>query len=120
MLNKMNLLILRMRTHYMNLSNEELIEKMLSNNVLIANIAKEEFIKRDFQDLETSDNILKMIISKLTIEDIWALINTNQNNHFIQLISDRLNEILEYYQANYIEAYAFKINEGQDILKLLK
>ena len=90
-------LVLKLKTKYMYLSNEELINHVLSNNILISNFAKEELLKRDLTNLELSDEIINQLLNKFTIEDLWYLANTKINNHFIEVVTDKLNQILDYY-----------------------
>ena len=113
---------LKMRTYYMTLSINELIEKVLDDNILIKTIAKEEFLKRDLSNLDVPEDILNKIITKLSIEEIWELVKSNQdiNNRFIGLVIDKLNCILEFYEKNYPNDYLLKVNEKNKILKFTK
>ena len=50
-------LTLKMRTFYMTLETKDLIEKILGDNFLIRDIAKEEFLKRTFDNLNMTEEI---------------------------------------------------------------
>jgi len=112
-------LMLTLRTNYMNLTTNELINKILSNNIFISTLAKEELLKRDLSNLEIDDELLLLVINKFTIEELWYLVNSNTNNHFIELVNVKLNQILDYYQKLNIEDFLKKKNEGH-ILHLIK
>ena len=113
-------LTLKMRTYYMKLETNELIEKILDENILIRTIAKEEFLKRDYNNLDVSDEILNKVIDKLSIEEIWYLASTKQDNHFIELVIEKLNAIFLYYEKNYPNHYLLKVNEQNKMFRLLK
>lgn len=113
-------LMLTLRTKFINLSNQELINKILSNNILISTLAKEELLKRNLNDLNIDDEILMLVINKLSIEELWYLTNLNINNHFIELVTIKLNQILDYYQKLNIEDFLKKKNEGKIKLHLIK
>ncbi len=112
-------LMLTIRTKFMNLNINELINKILSNNILISNLAKEEFLKRDLENLEIEDDILVLIINKLSIEELWYITKLNINNHFVELVTLKLNQILDYYQKLNIEDFLKKKNEGKIKLHLM-
>ena len=113
-------LTLKMRTYYMTLETKDLIDKILGDNFLIRDIAKEEFLKRDYDNLDMSDDILNKVINKLSIEEIWEIVKNNQNNHFTRLVIKKLNSIFDYYEKNNLSAYLLKRNEDNKIFKLLK
>ena len=113
-------LMLTLRTKFMNLKDEELINKILSKNTLISTLAKEELLKRDLNELELSDDILSLVINKFSIEELWFIANLNINNHFVELVTKKLNQILDYYQRLNIEDFLKKKNEGKIKLHLLK
>ena len=112
--------IIMMRTRFMNLSNEELIDRILDNNILISTLAKEELFNRDLDNIIISDNILKLVINKFTIEEIWYLSKMNLNDNFKEMIILKLNQILDYYQNSNLKDFLQKSNEDNKILHLIK
>ena len=91
-------ILIKMKTKFMNLSNEELINNIFSSNILISSLAKEELFNRDLSDLELSIDIINKLINKLSIEEIWYLANNNIDNRFIEQVKIKLNQLLDYYQ----------------------
>lgn len=112
-------LILTLRTKFMNLDTNELIKKILSNNLLISNLAKEELFKRDLSDLVIDDNIINLLINKFTIEELWYLTKLDVDNHFFQIVTIKLNQILDYYQKLNIKDYLKKQNEDKIKIHLM-
>ena len=112
-------MMLTLRTKFMYLDNNELINNILSNNILISTLAKEELLKRDLNDLEVNDETLSKVIDKFTIEELWYLVNLDYNNHFIELVTIKLNQILDYYENFNINDFLQKKNENK-IFHLIK
>ncbi|MBR3660961.1 MAG: hypothetical protein IKN63_03550 [Bacilli bacterium] len=113
-------LMLKMRTNFMNLSNEQLINKILSNNILISTLAKEEFLKRDLSNLIISNEIANLIINKFTIEEIWNLFHSELSDNFKEIIIFKLNQILDYYQNSNLIDFLHKKHEDNKIFRLIK
>ena len=91
-------LVFKLRNKFMYLDTKILIYKVLDQNIIVSNIAKEELVHRDLDNIDIPDTILEQVISKLSIEQIWFLVSTKQQNHFMELVYLRLNKILDYYQ----------------------
>ena len=113
MYNLYNKIVLKKRTEFMNLETKKIIYKILDKNTLISTLAKEEFLKRDLSDLVVDEKLLNKVISKFTIEELWYLVNLNIDNHFVELVSLKLNQILDYYQSLNQEDFLRKRNEGK-------
>ena len=104
----------------MDLDNNELIYKVLDNNILISSLAKEELLKRDLSNLLIDDDTINLVINKLSIEELWNLANTDISNHFIDLVTVKLNQILDYYQNKNLKEFLLKKNENKIKLFSLK
>ena len=113
-------LMLTIRTKFMNLDNYKLINIILDNNELLSTLAKEELLKRNLNDLEMDDNTLNLVINKLTIDELWYLTNLNNKNHFIELVTKKLNQIFDYYENLNKENFLKKKNEGNIKLHLVR
>lgn len=79
------------------LSNEELVLKCLDNNILISSLARDELVKRNPIDINISDDILSLVVEKLSIEQIWNLVSRKVDSKLFALSLKKLNEILDYY-----------------------
>ena len=111
-------LMLQFRTKLLYLTTEELIDKLIYNNTFMQTLIKEELLKRDLSNLDINDEKINLVIDKLSIEEIWFLANLNINNHFIEIVTIKLNKILDYYQKKNFEDFLKKKNE--DSKKLIK
>lgn len=113
------------KNKFWNLSNEELIDKILNKNILISSIAKEVLLTRDLDDLDASDEILRKVILKLSIEQLYNLVKDHENSKLANLASIEFEKILEDAEDNYKEAFYDKvydeITEGEKPkLRLIK
>ena len=79
------------------LSNEELVLKCLDNNILISSLARDELVKRNPIDINIGDDILSLVVEKLSIEQIWNLVSRKVDSKLFVLSLKKLNEILDYY-----------------------
>lgn len=113
-------IILKLKTKLMNLDTEKLLYKILDKNILVSILAREELLNRDLSNLNIDDEMLLLIINKLTIEDLWNIKKQNDNNHFTELVTIKLNQILDYYQNLNIKDFLNKKNEDKTKLYLLK
>ena len=96
-----------------NLTTEEIINKIFSNNIMISSIAKEELLNRELSNLNVSDEVLRQIILKLSIEQIYETITKHIGSRLAEIATEKFNEILEHTENNYQEAYLEKVNEGK-------
>ena len=110
-------ILLTMKTKFMELDTITLIYKVLSKNIIISSLAKEELLKRNLDNIKIDDSILLLVINKLSIEELWTIKKENINNHFTELATIRLNQILDYYQNLNIEDFLKKKN--QDKIKII-
>ena len=113
------------KNKFWNLSNEELIDKILNNNILISSIAKEILLTRDLDELNVSDEILRKVILKLSIEQLYNIIKNQKDSKLAILASIEFDKILEDAENNYKVAFYDKvydhITEGQEPqLRLIK
>ena len=106
-------LMLTLRTKLMYLDNKDLINEILGENILVSTLAKEELLKRDLNNLEENDKILSLIINKLTIEELWNIVNLGYDNHFTKLVTKKLNYLLDYYEKLNIIDFLSKKNEDK-------
>ena len=113
-----NKLLLKLKTNLLTLDNYELVNKILSSNLLISSNAKEILLTRNLSNLELDDEIIEKIIKKLTIEELWYIAKLNINNRFCELVTLKLNKLLDYYQQLNFNTYLEKRDEG--INKILK
>ncbi len=113
-------IVFKLRNKFMYLDTKTLFFKILDQNIIISNLAKEELMDRDLNDIDIPDKILEQVISKLSIEQIWFLVNTKQNNHFIELACMKLNKILDYYQKINKFEFEFKRDEKEPKVFSLK
>ena len=97
----------------MYLNTKDLVVKILDRNILVSTLAKQELLNRDLSNLDISDQILEKVIDKLSIEDLWELKNSQEENHFMELVYLKLNKILDYYQSLNKEEFLKKRNEGK-------
>ncbi len=97
----------------MYLNTKDLVLKILDRNILVSTLAKQELLNRDLSNLDISDQILEKVIDKLSIEDLWELKNSQEENHFMELVYLKLNKILDYYQSLNKEEFLKKRNEGK-------
>ena len=102
-----------LRNQFWNSSTEEIIEKVFDKNILISTIAKEELLNRNLENLEVSNEVLKQVILKLSIEQIYELITNHKGSKIATLASNQFDKILEIAEKNYQEAYFAKVNEGK-------
>ena len=79
------------------LSNEELVLKCLDNNILISSLARDELVKRNPIDINIGDDILSLVVEKLSIEQIWNLVSRKVDSKLFALSLKKLNDILDYY-----------------------
>ena len=112
-------MMLTLRTKFMYLDIEELLNNILSNNIIISTLAKEELLKRDLNDLNIDNETLSKVIDKFTIEELWYIANLNYNNHFKELVIIKLNQILNYYEKLNINDFLNKKNEDK-LFQLIK
>lgn len=108
-----------------NLDTETLIYKVLDKNIFISSIAKEELLSRDLENINIPDEILRQIILKLSVEQLYQLVKNNDGSKLANLASIEFNKILEDAENNYREAFFDKVYdeilEGQKPkLRLLK
>ena len=108
-----------------NLDTETLIYKVLDKNILISSIAKEELLSRDLENINIPDEILRQVILKLSVEQLYQLVKNNDGSKLANLASIEFNKILEDAENNYREAFFDKVYdeilEGQKPkLRLLK
>ena len=90
---------------------EEVIIKCFDNNYLIARMAILELINRNPTNINLDDSIIKQVIDKMTIEDIWTIASNKSDTKLFSLAYERLNDILEYYD---------KIHEKEKLKEKLK
>ena len=108
-----------------NLDTETLIYKVLDKNIFISSIAKEELLSRDLENINIPDEILRQVILKLSVEQLYQLVKNNEGSKLANLASIEFNKILEDAENNYREAFFDKVYdkilEGQKPkLRLLK
>ncbi len=108
-----------------NLDTETLIYKVLDKNIFISSIAKEELLSRDLENINIPDEILRQVILKLSVEQLYQLVKNNDGSKLANLASIEFNKILEDAENNYREAFFDKVYdetlEGQKPkLRLLK
>ena len=108
-----------------NLDTETLIYRVLDKNILISSIAKEELLSRDLENINIPDEILRQVILKLSVEQLYQLVKNNDGSKLANLASIEFNKILEDAENNYREAFFDKVYdeilEGQKPkLRLLK
>lgn len=108
-----------------NLDTETLIYKVLDKNIFISSIAKEELISRNLENINIPDEILRQVILKLSVEQLYQLVKNNDGSKLANLASIEFNKILEDAENNYREAFFDKVYdeilEGQKPkLRLLK
>jgi len=108
-----------------NLDTETLIYKVLDKNILISSIAKEELLSRDLENINIPDEILRQVILKLSVEQLYQLVKNNDGSKLANLASIEFNKVLEDAENNYREAFFDKVYdeilEGQKPkLRLLK
>ena len=90
---------------------EEVVIKCFDNNYLIARMAILELINRNPTNINLDDSIIKQVIDKMTIEDIWTIASNKSDTKLFSLAYERLNDILEYYD---------KIHEKEKLKEKLK
>ena len=90
---------------------EEVIIKCFDNNYLIAKMAISELINRNPTNINLDDSIIKQVIDKMTIEDIWAIASNKSDTKLFLLAYERLNDILKYYD---------KVQEKEKLKEKLK
>ena len=104
-----------------NMPTEDIIYKILDNNCFISNIAKEILLTRDLTKVNVPEGILKQVILKLSIEQLYELIINHKDSNIAYLAEFEFDNILEKAKNNYQEAYLEKVNEGKrSKLTLLK
>lgn len=108
-----------------NLDTETLIYKVLDKNIFISSIAKEELLSRDLENINIPDEILRQVILKLSVEQLYQLVKNNDGSKLANLASIEFNKVLEDAENNYREAFFDKVYdeilEGQKPkLRLLK
>ena len=113
-------LLLTIRTLLFELETNNLIDKILDDNILISTLAKEELFKRDLTNLFIPSQKLELLINKFTLEEIWLLAKTDVPTEFKNLIFLKLNQILDYYQNKNISEFLQKKMETDNIIHLVK
>ena len=108
-----------------NLDTETLIYKVLDKNIFISSIAKEELLSRDLENINIPAEILRQVILKLSVEQLYQLVKNNDGSKLANLASIEFNKVLEDAENNYREAFFDKVYdeilEGQKPkLRLLK
>ncbi len=92
-----------------------LVKKCLDSNPLISMIAIQALLIRNDDDEMVPEEILRRIVDKLTIEDVYSLVVNNNNSRLTKIACIRLKEILAYYDNNF-ELYQ-KINDDEAYFK---
>jgi len=98
----------------MGLNNQQLIDKIINDNEFVSTLAKEELFKRDLSNLTISNDILNMLVNKLTIDEIWNLFKMEIDSNFKRIVILKLNQILNYYRNSNIFDFLDK-NEDDDL-----
>lgn len=80
---------------------EEVVFKCFDSNYLIARMAILELINRNPTNINLDDSIIRQVINKMTIEDIWSIASSKSNTKLFLLAYERLSDILEYYDRIY-------------------
>ena len=92
---------------------EEVVFKCFDSNYLIARMAILELINRNPTNINLDDSIIRQVINKMTIEDIWSIASSKSNTKLFLLAYERLSDILVYYDRIY------EIEQLKERLKLL-
>lgn len=109
------------RNKLWHLTTYEVIKKIFSDNIIISTLAKEELLKRNLDNIEIDDEIVKKVISKLSIEQVFELMNQDQNGKFALLAKDAFDKILEISEKINRKAYLDKVYEDESLsLRLIK
>lgn len=108
-----------------NLDTEKIIYKILDNNLIISSIAKEILLIRNLDDINIPEEILRQVILKLSIEQLYNLLKNHEGSKLAMLASIEFDKILKDAENNYQEAFYGKVYdeiiEGQKpILRLVK
>ena len=108
-----------------NLDTEKIIYKILDNNLIISSIAKEILLIRNLDDINIPEEILRQVILKLSIEQLYNLLKNHEGSKLAMLASIEFDKILKDAENNYQEAFYDKVYdeiiEGQKpILRLVK
>ena len=108
----------KIRNKLFYLNNEDLIEKCLDRNYLISKNAILELLRRNPVNIKVNDEILNLVINKLTIEEIWYLVACKVNSRLVHLACLKLNSILDYYENLNKKDNNLKLYENKRIIKI--
>ena len=109
------------RNKIWHLTTYEVIKKIFSDNIIISTLAKEELLRRNLDNIEIDDEIVKKVISKLSIEQVFDLMKQDKNGKFALLAKDAFDKFLEISEKNNREAYLDKVYEDESLsLRLIK